>query len=130
MPHRRGPDQFALLDAFVRRAAKPKTLSISLVRRKEGMSRDAFIAHWMGAHADIVRQLPGLRGLRLGVVHRWSPEDLAWDGVGELWFDSTALAEQALSTEPYRSQLIEDRNEFVGEVQYCFVEEHTVVKPP
>jgi hypothetical protein len=47
-----------------------------------------------------------------------------------LWFDSTALAEQALSTEPYRSQLIEDRNEFVGEVQYCFVEEHTVVKPP
>jgi|HubBroStandDraft_6_1064221.scaffolds.fasta_scaffold65594_1 uncharacterized protein (TIGR02118 family) len=103
---------------------------ISLVRRKEGMSRDAFIAHWMGAHADIVRQLPGLRGLRLGVVHRWSPEDLAWDGVGELWFDSIALAEQALSTEPYRSQLIEDRNEFVGELQYCIVEEHTVVKPP
>jgi hypothetical protein len=28
LPHRRGPDQFALLDAFVRRAAKPKTLSI------------------------------------------------------------------------------------------------------
>jgi hypothetical protein len=27
LPHRRGPDQFALLDAFVRRAAKPKTLS-------------------------------------------------------------------------------------------------------
>jgi uncharacterized protein (TIGR02118 family) len=103
---------------------------ISLVRRKEGMSRDAFIAHWMGAHADIVRQLPGLRGLRFGVVHRWSPRDLAWDGVGELWFDSIALTEQALSTEPYRSQLIEDRNEFVGEVQYCYVEEHTVVKPP
>jgi hypothetical protein len=30
LPHRRGPDQFALLDAFVRRAAKPKTLSIML----------------------------------------------------------------------------------------------------
>ena len=103
---------------------------ISLVRRKEGMSRDAFIAHWMGAHAKIVRQLPGLRGLRFGVVHRWSPQDSAWDGVGELWFDSIALAEQALSTEPYRSQLIEDRNEFVGEVQSCFVEEHTVVNPP
>jgi hypothetical protein len=28
LPHRRGPHQFALLDAFVRRAAKPKTLSI------------------------------------------------------------------------------------------------------
>jgi hypothetical protein len=29
LPHRRGPHQFALLDAFVRRAAKPKTLSIA-----------------------------------------------------------------------------------------------------
>jgi hypothetical protein len=28
LPHRRGPHQFALLDSFVRRAAKPKTLSI------------------------------------------------------------------------------------------------------
>src|ERR1700722_5432558 len=28
LPPRRGPNQFALFDAFVRRAAKPKTLSI------------------------------------------------------------------------------------------------------
>jgi hypothetical protein len=33
LPHRRGPDQFALLDAFVRRAAEPKTLSIIIYLR-------------------------------------------------------------------------------------------------
>ena len=54
-----------------------------------------------------------------------------WPGTGSANCGySIALAEQALSTEPYRSQLIEDRSEFVGEVQYCFVEDHTVVKPP
>jgi hypothetical protein len=33
---------------------------VSLVRRKEGMSREVFLAHCMGPHADIVRHHPGL----------------------------------------------------------------------
>lgn len=41
---------------------------VSLVRRRDGMSREEFVAHWTGAHTEIVRQLPGLRGLRYGVV--------------------------------------------------------------
>ena len=36
---------------------------ISLVRRKEGMSREEFLAHWMGPHAEIVRQLHQAEGL-------------------------------------------------------------------
>lgn len=103
---------------------------VSLVRRKEGMSREDFLAHWMGAHADIVKQLPGLRGLRFGVVERWSPNGQPWDGVGELWFDSVEAAERAFATEPYLSMLVEDRKKFLGEGQWCFVEEHTKVAPP
>jgi uncharacterized protein (TIGR02118 family) len=103
---------------------------ISLVRRKEGMTPGAFSAHWLGPHADIVRRLPGLRGLRFGVVQLWSPDALAWDGIGELWFDSIAVAEHAFAVEPHRSQLLEDRKKFVGESQWCFVEEHTALKPP
>ena len=41
---------------------------VSLLRRRDGMSREAFFAHWTGPHADIVRQLPGIRGLRFGKV--------------------------------------------------------------
>ena len=103
---------------------------ISLVRRKPDWTHEAFIAHWMGPHAAIVKQLPGLRGLRFGVVQRWTPEEAAWDGVGELWFDSVEAADRAFATEPYRSQLIEDRKIFLGEGQSCIVEEHTAVKPP
>jgi len=46
---------------------------ISLVRRKPGMTHEEFLAHWMGPHAEIVRQFPGVRGLRFGAVQRWSP---------------------------------------------------------
>ena len=103
---------------------------VSLIRRREGMSREEFVAHWTGPHADIVRQLPGLRGLRFGIVHRWTPEGEGWDGVGEVWFDSIEDAERAFATEPYLSRLVEDRKLFLGEAQTCFVEERTVVAPP
>jgi uncharacterized protein (TIGR02118 family) len=103
---------------------------VSLVRRRSGMSHEEFLAHWMGPHADIVRQLPGLRGLRFGPVMGWSPPEAAWDGVGEIWFDSVEAAEAAFAAEPYLTMLVEDRQLFLGEGQSCFVEERTVVEPP
>lgn len=103
---------------------------VSLVRRKDGMSREDFVAHWTGPHAEIVRRLPGLRGLRYGVVTQWSQGERGWDGVGEIWFDSAADADRAFGAEPYRSMLVEDRKKFLGESQWCFVEEHTAVQPP
>lgn len=103
---------------------------ISLVRRREGMTRVDFLAHWMGPHAEIAKQLPGLRGLRFGVVQLWTPPEAAWDGVGELWFDSIEDAQAAFATEPYKSLLAEDRARCFSELQNCFVEEHTAVPPP
>ena len=103
---------------------------VSLVRRKPEMTREAFIAHWMGPHAEIVKQLPGLRGLRFGVVQRWTPDDAAWDGIGELWFDSIEAADKAFAAEPHATRLKADRAKFLGEAQAAFVEEHTAVPPP
>jgi len=103
---------------------------VSLVRRKPELTHEAFIAHWMGPHADIVKQLPGLRGLRFGVVQRWTPEAAAWDGIGELWFDSIEAADKAFAAEPHASRLKADRLKFIGEAQAAFVEEHTAVPPP
>ena len=103
---------------------------VSFLRRKEGMSREAFFAHWTGPHAEIVKQLPGLRGLRFGKVQSWTPAEAAWDGVGELWFDNQEAAEKAFATEPFRSMLTEDRPKFTRELQACFVEEETAVAPP
>ena len=103
---------------------------VSLLRRKHGMSREEFFAHWTGPHADIVRQLPGIRGLRFGKVQSWTPQEGAWDGVGEVWFDSIEAAEKAFATEPFLSMLVEDRKKFMREAQSCFVEEQTALAPP
>jgi len=103
---------------------------VSFLRRKDGMSREEFFAHWTGPHADIVKQMPGVRGLRFGKVQSWTPSESGWDGVGELWFDSIEAAEQAFAAEPYRSRLATDRPKFTREIQACFVEEETIVPPP
>jgi uncharacterized protein (TIGR02118 family) len=103
---------------------------ISFVNRKPGMSREAFLSHWMGPHADIVRRLPRLRGLRFGVVDQWCRGAAGWDGVGELWFDTVQDIESAFSSEPCRSLLIEDRKTFIGDMEWCFVTEHTIIAPP
>jgi uncharacterized protein (TIGR02118 family) len=104
---------------------------ISLVRRLPHLSHDEFVAHWSGPHVEIVRNLPGVRGLRLGVVTGgWFPPEVAWDGVGEVWFDTREQAEQAFRTDPLAGQLAEDRRRFLAEAQVCFVEERTIVPPP
>ena len=101
---------------------------ISLVARKDGMSPEAFRDHWMGPHAAIVRQLHNLRGLRFNTVI--DPSASAWDGIGELWFDSVADADAAFRAEPVRSLLAEDRPKFLGRNEVYFVTEQTVIAPP
>ena len=103
---------------------------VSFIRRKPGMTKEEFFAHWTGPHADIVRQMPGVLGLRFGKVQSWNPAEAAWDGVGEVWFENEETAAAAFAAEPFASQLVEDRKKFMGEAQSCFVIEHTVVTPP
>jgi uncharacterized protein (TIGR02118 family) len=103
---------------------------IRFIRRKPGLTRQEFFAHWNGRHAEIVRQLPGLRGLRFTRVDRCVPEEPAWDGVGETWFDSIPDSDRAFATEPFRSLLAEDRQKFIGDSHSCYVEEPAGAEPP
>ncbi len=103
---------------------------VSFIRRKVGLSRHEFFAHWPGRHAEIVRQLPGLRGLRFSRVDRCIPDEAAWDGVGETWFDSIPDSDRAFSTEPFRSMLVEDRQKFIGDSHSCYIEEPAGAGPP
>jgi uncharacterized protein (TIGR02118 family) len=102
---------------------------ISFIRRKAGLTPEEFFAHWTGRHAEIVRQLPGLRGLRFNRIERCVPEAAAWDGVGETWFDSIADADRAFATEPFLTLLTEDRGKFIGDAHSCYVEESAVIQP-
>jgi uncharacterized protein (TIGR02118 family) len=102
---------------------------VSFIRRKASLTPEEFFAHWTGRHAEIVRQLPGLRGLRFSRVERCVPEEAVWDGVGETWFDSIPDADRAFATEPFLTLLTEDRKKFIGEAHSCYVEESAVIQP-
>ena len=102
---------------------------VSFIRRREGMTRDEFFAHWTGEHARIVSQVPGLRGLRFSMADRVVPENTGWDGVGETWFDTIADADRAFATEPYAGMLALDRPKFIGSAHSCYIEELPVIPP-
>jgi uncharacterized protein (TIGR02118 family) len=102
---------------------------VSFIRRKASLTREEFFAHWTGRHAEIVRQLPGLRGLRFSRVVRCVPAEAVWDGVGETWFDSIPDADRAFATEPFLALLTEDRKKFIGDAHSCYVEESAVIQP-
>ena len=59
-----------------------------LLKRREGMSMEEFLKWWLGQHAELAKQLPGLRRLCFNAV-AGDGEGL-YDGVSELWFDSEA----------------------------------------
>jgi uncharacterized protein (TIGR02118 family) len=101
---------------------------VSFIRRKDGLTRSELLAHWTGSHAAIVRQLPGLRGMRFSMVDRCIPEDAGWDGVGETWFDSIDAADRAFATDPFREMLQADRAKFIGSAHSCYIEEQEVFR--
>jgi len=70
--------------------------AIILLTRKDGMGKDEF-RHWMLVqHSPLAKQLPGLRKLTFNIVEN---EDVAYDGVSELWFDSREAFDAAYATE-------------------------------
>jgi uncharacterized protein (TIGR02118 family) len=102
---------------------------VSFIRRKDGITRADFEAIWTGEHAAIVRQVPGIRGIRFSMVDHLVPADTGWDGVGETWFDTIADADKAFTTEPYAAQLAVNRPQFIGHAHSCYVEERDPVPP-
>ena len=99
---------------------------VSLVRKRPEITREEFVAHWLGPHAEIVRlHLPGVLGYVVNVCD--DPGVAGWDGFAEVWFPSREDADAAFASEPFLGLIAVDRPKFVGEQTVFFVEEHTVI---
>ncbi len=68
-----------------------------LLKRKEGMSFDAFAHWWLNDHAPLARSLPGLKQAVFNLVQGDANGD--YDGVSELWFDSESDFTNAYATD-------------------------------
>jgi uncharacterized protein (TIGR02118 family) len=98
---------------------------ITLVRRREGMSKEEFVRHWTTTHAELAARLPGIRGCRINVVQEWADSEQPWDGFGEIWFDSEEA--MAAAFDVLAAEFAEDRPLFIGEACRALVDEFIVV---
>jgi uncharacterized protein (TIGR02118 family) len=97
---------------------------ISLLRRKEDISKEAFSAHWAGPHAVIAKDFQGLvKYTQNHVVQRLDPaphDAYSTDGMAELWFPSDESMQAALAS-PVLAQLSEDEPRFLSGVTRLFL---------
>jgi uncharacterized protein (TIGR02118 family) len=106
--------------------------SISLLVRKNGLTHEQFVRHWVDVHAPLAHAVPGLRRYVQShiVEERTRPDipalDGEIDGVAELWYDDRESMARALVT-PEARALHADGARFIGRIKTFTVEERVVV---
>jgi uncharacterized protein (TIGR02118 family) len=106
--------------------------TLSLLTRKPGLSHEAFIRHWVEVHAPLAHAVPGLRRYVQSHI-RAEPSrpdiatnEIAVDGIAELWFDDRAALERAHAS-PEAQRLFADGALFIGRIKTFVVEEKVIV---
>ena len=106
--------------------------SIGLLTRKDGLTHEEFVAHWVKVHAPLAHAVPGVRRYVQShiVAERTRPDipttDVEIDGIAELWYDDLAAMERANAT-PEARRLHGDGALFIGRIKSFVVEEKVII---
>lgn len=106
--------------------------SLSLLTRKDGLTHEQFVKHWVEVHAPLARSVPGLRRYVLTLIHaeRTRPDiprlEGEVDGIAELWYDDLAAMQHA-NASPEARRLHADGATFIGRIKMFTTEEVTVI---
>jgi uncharacterized protein (TIGR02118 family) len=104
---------------------------VGFVRRKPGMTVEAFQKHWREVHGPLGAALPGLRRYvqshpRPSAYTRG--RDPAWDGIALIWFDDSASLRAATATPEWDRAKADDPSFIVaGPVSFIVTTEHVIV---
>jgi uncharacterized protein (TIGR02118 family) len=84
-----------------------------LVKRKAGMTREAFADYWLGTHAAITAKFGGIRRQTISIIRSdLQRADTPWDGLANAWWDDAAAIASARRGDAFRAML-EDEENFV-----------------
>lgn len=103
------------------------------VRRRDGMSHDEFVEHWLDRHVPLaLRHHPGLSRYVTNVVEeKLSPAGEAWDGIAELHFASPEGMSRGMFDSPAGEREIRrDMERFIGQTFPHFVAEYVQKEIP
>jgi uncharacterized protein (TIGR02118 family) len=68
--------------------SKTYTKRLGILRKREDMTHEQFVKHWMGVHAQLCLKLPKMRRYSVNLVDRARFPKFGYDGFSELWFDN------------------------------------------
>lgn len=100
---------------------------VALVKRKTGMPTEQFRDYWIGTHAPLARQIPGMRGYRINIAGDPGNMPAApYDGSAEIWFDDPAAMTAGLSS-PENDVAGADTANFADSVTFLVCDETVVI---
>src|SRR5215467_6293704 len=96
--------------------------TISLLTRKQGLTREDFVKHWLEVHAPLAHAVPGVRRyVQSHIVEERTRRDIPStdveiDGIAELWYDDREAMERANATSE-ATRLHADGALFIGRIK-------------
>ena len=106
--------------------------SLSLLVRKDGMTHEQFMKHWVQIHGPLALKVPGLRRyVQSHIRDERRRADIpaigvAVDGIAETWYDDAEAMARAVAT-PEMKALQADGALFIGRIQSFLTHEHVVI---
>ena len=104
------------------------TKRLGFVEKREDMTHEQFTTHWLGVHAELCAELPGLRRYSVNLVDKQRFPKFGCDGFSELWFDDEQSLWAALES-PEGKTLLADLPNFAGNIEPIVAVETPVVWP-
>ena len=106
--------------------------SVGLLTRRNGITHEDFVKHWLEVHAPLAHAVPGVRRyVQSHIVEvRTRPDipstDVEIDGIAELWYDDRATMERANASQEAK-RLHADGALFIGRIKSFVVEEKVII---
>jgi len=106
--------------------------SLSLLTRKDGLTHEQFVDHWLNVHAPLAHAVPGLRRYVQShiVEERKRPDipstDVEVDGIAELWYEDREAMARA-NASPEAKALHADGALFIGRIKSYVIEEKQII---
>jgi uncharacterized protein (TIGR02118 family) len=97
---------------------------VALVEKREEMAWEEFLEYWDEEHVKVISKVPNLK--RYTIAPAIKPEDAPYDGIAELYFESTEAIQEGF-TEELDREIREDEDEFLERVDTFVAAEQTQI---
>ena len=107
---------------------------LSLLTRKDGISHQDFVRHWLDIHGPLALAVPGVRRYVQSHITgtRSRPDipdtDVEVDGIAELWYDDLEALQRAAAS-PEMKRLADDGALFIGRIKTYVIDEKQIIPP-